>query len=80
MFDGIWAESSVFCDDVNNLLNNVVHARRSQNANRLRSIFGKTLPDFPKEGDVDIVSLTPPCTGFSGLNRYNNSFECHVEA
>lgn len=30
---------------------------------------GQPLPQFPAPEDIDIISLSPPCTGFSGLNR-----------
>lgn len=75
--DTPWIESRVICDDVNNVLN-CAFTRHSQETNRFRTIFGKTVPDFPNRGDVDIVSLTPPCTGFSGLNRYYSCSEGNV--
>lgn len=62
-------DATVYCDDVNNILRNILRKGYSSQQLPFDSIDGKPLARFPEKGDVDIVSLTPPCTGFSGLNR-----------
>jgi site-specific DNA-cytosine methylase len=63
------ADAKVYNQCVNRILEH-----QADPESRRRPIYSigdpkKPLPRFPKKGEVDLVSLTPPCTGFSGLNR-----------
>ncbi|KAF8308828.1 S-adenosyl-L-methionine-dependent methyltransferase [Clavulina sp. PMI_390] len=37
------------------------------------SIYNKPMAPFPKEGEVDIIVMGPPCQGYSSLNRFQRA-------
>jgi len=54
-------DSTVFTDDCNLLLKNVIDGEVCNEKNQ----------QYPKRGEVELLCGGPPCQGFSGMNRFN---------
>ncbi|KAL5560163.1 hypothetical protein UlMin_036374, partial [Ulmus minor] len=74
-------ESSVFIDNCNVILRAVMAKcgdtedclSTSEATELADSLDEKTINDLPLPGQVDFINGGPPCQGFSGMNRFNQS-------